>query len=666
MISDSKPKIKEAGAVEPGPNKRRRARSLWMTALYFVIFVACLGGLVATIFFDLLYNYGVVYGRDLPRIPYTNPADLNGANPLGTNTSLHLETDPAAIDRNLDLIKAGGYGFIRQGFPWEYIEPQRGQFDWAKFDAIVEKASARKLQIIARLDRPPFWAREKEYDRLKSARPKDFDGITGPPENYEDYARFVAEVASRYQGKLKFYQIWNEPNLANEWNDRRVNPGDYVKLLQQTYTKLKQTDPGAVVLAAPLSPTDQDGPQFNNLNELKYLEEMYRAGAKAYFDILAVQMYGLGYPPDFRLLHFNFNAKDWKRVNLNRAAASREVMVKNGDSNKPVWATEYGWISVPPGPYLDDYNNPQKGNQQWGESKTEQEQADYLVGGLERARKEWPWLGVVNVWFFRADPPLSARPQDPTNYFALVKPDFQPRPAYYKLQGYAAQEYKRAGTGWHAATDPAINYSKGQNSSSSQSDKLIFNFEGERAEIVLTPKSDGELKVATDGSPAKSVSFKAGGETRLTLVEGLNYGLHKVEVSFDGATNIPTDQISGFYVSRDNHFGWLILLLYGAFGTGTVISGGLLAWRTGQGVYWLVPRLWQILMLVAGWCWRYRARYAPYVMVVALVIYYFVPPMPFAIAGALLFFLMALARPDWAILYAIMFAPLYQIGRAHV
>lgn len=659
MISDQSPKIQDDDKTIPAylPARRSLKRRLLGTALAFLIFVLCLGSLVATLLLDVLNNYGVAYGKEQPRIPYTSPADLNGANPLGVNTFLHLETDPASVDRILDMVRDGGFGFIRQSFPWQYIEPERGQYTWAKFDAIVEKAAARNIQIIARIDLPPYWARPKEYDRLKEARPNDFQNITGPPENYADYGSFVAEVARRYQGKLRFYQIWNEPNLANEWNDHRVNPQEYVNLLKVAYPALKQADPKAVVLAAPLSPTDQDGPNFNNLNELKYLDEMYKAGAKNYFDIMSVQMYGLGYSPDFRWLWPDFRAKDWRRVNLNRAAATHEIMEKNGDTAKAVWGTEYGWISVPPGLYLNDYKT--RWNEQWGESIDEQTQADYLVGGLERARKEWPWLGVVNVWFFRPDPKLSDTPENPTNYFALVNADFQPRPAYLKLKQYASQAYKVAGTGWIPASDPSVTYSAGNSPVIVAGDKLNFSFEGERAEIVLTPRRDGILKVSIDGT-AKEIIFKAGGETRLTLAENLKYGPHVAQLSFEsGTAGNPVGQLSGFYVSNDNHFGWLVLLLYGGLGLGTLGSGGVLGWRAGQGLGWLAPRVWTKLRWLAGWLWRYRKQYAPYGMLVAMAIYYFAPPLPLAVFGALLFFPMALARPDWAILLAIMFAPLY-------
>ena len=48
--------------------------------------------------------------------------------------------------------------------------------------------------------------------------------------------------------------------------------------------------------------------------------------------------------------------------------------------------------------------------------------------GIEWARAHWPWLGVVNIWYFRqvGDVP----PDRAAYYFALVDPEFKANPVY--------------------------------------------------------------------------------------------------------------------------------------------------------------------------------------------------------------------------------------------
>ena len=50
-------------------------------------------------------------------------------------------------------------------------------------------------------------------------------------------------VAERYQGRIHYYQIWNEPNIYPEWGEQTVNPEAYTELLCRTYAALKAVDP---------------------------------------------------------------------------------------------------------------------------------------------------------------------------------------------------------------------------------------------------------------------------------------------------------------------------------------------------------------------------------------------------------------------------------------
>ncbi|MBC8492767.1 MAG: polymerase, partial [Chloroflexi bacterium] len=104
----------------------------------------------------------------------------------------------------------------------------------------------------------------------------------------------------------------------------------------------------------------------------------------------------------------------------------RDIMVKNGDEDKPIWISEMNWNAVP----TDFPTKP------YGEV-TEEQQARYVVEAYRRAQAEWPWVGVVNFWFFkRAD----ERERDqPMYYFRMVEPDFTPLPVYDAVKEYTHQ-----------------------------------------------------------------------------------------------------------------------------------------------------------------------------------------------------------------------------------
>jgi hypothetical protein len=69
---------------------------------------------------------------------------------------------------------------------------------------------------------------------------------------------------------------------------------------------------------------------------------------------------------------------------------------------------------------------------------TEEEQARYVPQTYERARKEWPWVGVMSVWFFKRA--SDAERNQAWYYFRMLEPDFTPTPLYGAIRSYIQQE----------------------------------------------------------------------------------------------------------------------------------------------------------------------------------------------------------------------------------
>ncbi len=336
--------------------------------------------------------------------PAGEPIPHTDVNPYGANFFLDREVEHWKQEKTLEMAGEAGITWIKQQFSWEEIEPRRkGEFDWAKYDRIVELAEQYNMQIIARLDRPPDWTRQD--NRFK----------TRPPDDLEDYGDFVYAFVERYRGRVGYVQIWNEPNLTAEWGFERVDAVAYTRLLAAAYRRAKEADPGIVVLSAPLAITLEDASMRGNHNDLIFLEQMYQAGAGDHFDILSANAFGLDRPPE------DPPAPD--RLNFRRVELQREIMERYGDGEKPIWINEYGWNSAPAS-FPDEILT-------W-ERVTEAEQADYTVRGIAWARQQWPWLGVVNIWYFRQVGDIP--PDRPAYYFALVDPEFNARPVYEALR----------------------------------------------------------------------------------------------------------------------------------------------------------------------------------------------------------------------------------------
>ena len=338
--------------------------------------------------------------------------------PFGVNTFLQSEVEPEKRELSLQLLNEAGFSHIRQEFTWEDIEIHgKGDFEdrrnmdsigavdsWAKYDQIVDLAEQYDIEIVARLSNPPSWTRAMT----------DTIGSMAPPDNVADFGDFTAAVADRYQGQVRYYQLWNEPNGNEEWGLQNVDPEAYTALLCEGYQRIKEVDPDAVVLAAALTPTlAMDG---RHMNDLIFMQRMYNAGAGDCFDVFSAQGYGLWSGATDQRLRPTV-------INYPHNMLIRDVMVQNGDVHKPIWISEMGWNTVPE----DIPAN-------FGRV-TEEEQAKYTVEAFQRQQEDWPWVGVNNIWFFKR--PGDAEQGDSWYYFRMMEPDFTPLPVFDTVAQYA-------------------------------------------------------------------------------------------------------------------------------------------------------------------------------------------------------------------------------------
>ena len=240
------------------------------------------------------------------------PVQYAGLNPYGVNTFLQNEVEPAKREKAMQMIAEAGITWLRQEFPWQDIEIHaKNDFEdrrqppyksaWEKYDQIVDLADKYNLNLMVRLSTPPSWSRALT----------DTVGTFAPPDNLRDYGDFVEAVAWRYKGRIAAYQIWNEPNIYPEWGEYPVSAEAYTALLKEGYTRVKAADPDAIVVMGALAATieldrqrryDANGQPTSpgGLSDALFLQQMYNAGAAPYFDVLAMQGYGLWSGPTDR------------------------------------------------------------------------------------------------------------------------------------------------------------------------------------------------------------------------------------------------------------------------------------------------------------------------------------------------------------------------------
>lgn len=316
---------------------------------------------------------------------------------LGVHTRLTDEVEEWKIKKTLEMVREMGASWIVEYFPWGYLENNEDEYDWSHADQIVDHARQQGLAVIARLGFVPNWA-----------RPKDSTVSYLDEAHFTYLAKFVRAFAEHFKGRISYIVIWNEPNVNFEWGYRPVDPEGYVKMLREVYPAAKQGNPDVQILAGALAPTLAPPGSTDAMSDLEYLQKMYDAGAKDYFDLLAVHAYGWTSPAD--------DPPAANRVNFRRTELLRGIMVKNGDAAKHMMITEGGWNDHP----------------RWTKAVHPAERIADTLRAYQLALS-WDWLDACALWAFRYPAPA----QTYQDYFTFVTPDFDPKPIYYEVQKYA-------------------------------------------------------------------------------------------------------------------------------------------------------------------------------------------------------------------------------------
>ncbi|MBW4436102.1 MAG: beta-galactosidase [Pleurocapsa minor GSE-CHR-MK-17-07R] len=340
-----------------------------------------------------------------PVVTLTGPHEVITQVPqMCVHTRLIDEVEEWKIQRTLEMVRQMGSPTIVEFFPWAYAEPTEGEYNWASFDRIVRHASDQGITVIARLGLVPAWAQPDDDTRVT------INTLTA--DRFPDFARFAGAFAARYAGVIDRIIIWNEPNLAFEWGYRQVDPAAYADLLRAVYPAIHAANPGAEVIAAGLAPNLEPPESAAAMSDLLYLEQFYEAGAANYFDALSMHPYGLLTGP--------LDAPDETLLNFRRAELQRDIMVRNGDADKPVYVTEMGWND----------------SDRWTFGVSPAQRIAYTLGALEYATAEWPWAQALCIWVMRYPAPTFSYP----DHFTLLDTEFRPHPLYLELRAFAAGE----------------------------------------------------------------------------------------------------------------------------------------------------------------------------------------------------------------------------------
>jgi hypothetical protein len=208
---------------------------------------------------------------------------------------------------------------------WSYLNPAQGVFNWTLLDAWLDLAASHQVDVVYTFGVIPAWAASNP------TQPCDYHpGACSPPANLANWEAFVRALVVHSNGRIRYWELWNEPNLAESW------AGDVQTLsqmAQRAYSIIKSIDPNAIVL------TPAATAATNNIGS--WLNQYFSAGGGNSADIVAFH----GYLPGA------VRAPEQLKGVLDSINA---VMAASGQSNKPIWDTEASWGTATQLPGLDD------------------------------------------------------------------------------------------------------------------------------------------------------------------------------------------------------------------------------------------------------------------------------------------------------------------------
>lgn len=237
-----------------------------------------------------------------------------------------------------DRMGTAGLDVYRVNLYWPIVQHYSADsFDWngtpgARYDDLVCNAARNGIRILPTVFGSPSWAnggKAPEFPPTAAHRDEFGAFLAAAEARYGPEGTIWTDPESPCHGltpiPITTWQIWNEPNLKYFWAPK-PNADGYKTMLAEAHRTL---DPlGADVMLAGLSPRPR--PRFGTW-PTTYLNDLYKAGAKPYFDLMAAHPYDLK-PSGI----------------VKQIKALREVMGKYGDADRDLWITEFGWASGGP------------------------------------------------------------------------------------------------------------------------------------------------------------------------------------------------------------------------------------------------------------------------------------------------------------------------------
>src|SRR5579863_10195265 len=212
---------------------------------------------------------------------------------------------------------------------WTDLNPSNGVYNWSVLDRWIAAAEKQNAgPILYTFSQTPQWASSNPNDTTcrygpgQCDPPNDLnaDG-SGSDQHWKD---FVTAFATHAAGKIRYWEMWNEPANTFYWTGTQAQ---LVRMVKDARTIILGIDPNAKMLTPP-NPYAWRPYQ-------KFWKAYADAGGLQYADIIALHG-GVGqYPPACGVYP--------KSEDFLKMVGDFQLFLKSYGVTKPVWDTEDNW-----------------------------------------------------------------------------------------------------------------------------------------------------------------------------------------------------------------------------------------------------------------------------------------------------------------------------------
>src|SRR6266542_3666529 len=172
-------------------------------------------------------------------------------------------------------VSFGSYRMWDDGTSWATVNTSNGVYNWSPVDAWVSKAQQHNTTLLYTFGRTPNWASSSPTTTCNYG-----SGQCVAPSNYTYWDNYVTALVTRYKGKIKYYETWNEPNHTGFWKGTTAQT---VEMTRRAANIIHSIDPNAEIVSP--------GATWTSTTAWAWLDGFLAAGGGPYIDQVGVHGY---------------------------------------------------------------------------------------------------------------------------------------------------------------------------------------------------------------------------------------------------------------------------------------------------------------------------------------------------------------------------------------